>query len=242
MPKTTIPRHVAHTEPTAYRTPADPTGVLAAAETEADEAAHLAAALEERVRDGDDTVTAAEVDEAHKLSRFARLRKEAAERKAARAKADMIATARREHAEEIKAAVTSGALDVAPVVAAYAKMRAAADAFVKAANTYNQAFTDTSNAIRGYPYRMEDSGPTMQDLGVRFLEDRHGHSQVLVDGTRRLKIRTSEQLGRAVLEAETGVTGFSPQYPTPLRRKLHAMDELARRQQPDLANGGEVTL
>lgn len=65
--------------------PPDQTHDVAAAEQEAAEAEQLAAALEERVREGDDTVTPEQVTSQRELGRFARLRVEAARRKAARA-------------------------------------------------------------------------------------------------------------------------------------------------------------
>ncbi len=211
--------------------PADPTGDLAAAEQEANEAAGLAVALEDRIREGDDSVTATELDEAHKLSRFARLRKEAAERKAAKAKADMIATARREHAEQITTTVDSGALAAAPIAAAYAAMRDAVAAFVKTANAYNQAWADTTQAINDYPYRWDDTDPTLEEFDVRSVEYVTGHPQIVAGGHRRYRIRTGEQLGRVVLEAEADI---SPQYGVQLRPRLRALDDLARQYQPEL--------
>jgi hypothetical protein len=62
-----------------------PATSVAAAEQEATEAEALAAALEERVREGDDSVTPEQVASQRELGRFARLRVEAARRKAARA-------------------------------------------------------------------------------------------------------------------------------------------------------------
>lgn len=55
--------------------------------------------LEERVRAGDESVTSEELDQARGLSRFARLRKEAAQRKAAQARRDAAAGDVREAAE-----------------------------------------------------------------------------------------------------------------------------------------------
>ncbi|MFD8695621.1 hypothetical protein [Kitasatospora purpeofusca] len=59
-----------------------PDQITAAGDQEAAEAEQLLAALEDRVRDGDDTVTAEQVEEARGLRRFAQLRREAAQRKA----------------------------------------------------------------------------------------------------------------------------------------------------------------
>ncbi|MEU2251159.1 hypothetical protein [Streptomyces sp. NPDC019224] len=59
---------------------------VATAVQEADEAAALAAALEERVRNGDDTVTPEQIANARELGTFAQLRAEATRRKAENAK------------------------------------------------------------------------------------------------------------------------------------------------------------
>jgi hypothetical protein len=73
-------------------TPADAQGLddyermVREAEAEAEEAGRLAEALEERVRDGDDSVTPAELTNARDLQKFATLRKTAAERKAVKAR------------------------------------------------------------------------------------------------------------------------------------------------------------
>lgn len=61
---------------------------VATAVQEADEAAGLAAALEERVRNGDDTVTPEQIASARELGRFAQLRADATRRKADAAKRD----------------------------------------------------------------------------------------------------------------------------------------------------------
>ncbi|MEU3222645.1 hypothetical protein ABZ695_05730 [Streptomyces sp. NPDC006976] len=61
---------------------------VATAVQEADEAAALAAALEERVRNGDDTVTPEQIANARELGTFAQLRADATRRKAENAKRD----------------------------------------------------------------------------------------------------------------------------------------------------------
>lgn len=60
------------------------------AEEEAREAGALAEALEERVRDGDDTVSPDQVAKARELAGFARLRVEAARRRADKAKQEAV--------------------------------------------------------------------------------------------------------------------------------------------------------
>lgn len=59
---------------------------VATAEDEATEAAALVATLEERVKDGDESVTPAELESARQLKGFAKLRQEAAARKAKKAR------------------------------------------------------------------------------------------------------------------------------------------------------------
>ncbi|WP_322984639.1 hypothetical protein [Streptomyces sp. S584] len=69
---------------TAARATADT--AVAAAVQEADEAANLAQALEERVRNGDDTITPEQIANARELGQFAQLRADATRRKAEQAK------------------------------------------------------------------------------------------------------------------------------------------------------------
>ncbi|MES9804977.1 hypothetical protein [Streptomyces cinereoruber] len=83
----------------AARTKAD--NDVADAEQEAQEAAALVTALEERVRDGDDTVTPEQIASARELSNFARLRADATARKATEAKR----TARLAACEELRSEI-----------------------------------------------------------------------------------------------------------------------------------------
>ena len=64
----------------------DPDELVADAEAEAQEAVQLAAALEQRARDGDDSVTFEQIQEQEKLGRWAQIRADAAKRKAANAR------------------------------------------------------------------------------------------------------------------------------------------------------------
>ncbi|MEV7833012.1 hypothetical protein AB0P12_20715 [Streptomyces subrutilus] len=68
--------------PAAVPEPGTPEHVEALAAAEAAQAARDVEAIEARVIGGDETVTAYDVEEAHGLARFARLRREAAARKA----------------------------------------------------------------------------------------------------------------------------------------------------------------
>lgn len=63
--------------------PVSPAQIVADADQEITDAEDLVDALEQRVQDGDETVDADQVEKARGLARFARLRKVAAEKKAA---------------------------------------------------------------------------------------------------------------------------------------------------------------
>ncbi|MER6361554.1 hypothetical protein [Kitasatospora sp. NPDC001527] len=80
------PAAVAQALRSALPAPGSPDHITATADQEVTEAEQLLAALEDRVRDGDDTVTAEQVEEARGLRRFAQLRREAAQRKAEKAR------------------------------------------------------------------------------------------------------------------------------------------------------------
>jgi len=79
------------TAPEAELTPAE---VIAQADIEIQEAEQLAAELENRVREGDETVGYEQVERARGLMGFARLRRQAAEKKAAKLEAQAAAAAR----------------------------------------------------------------------------------------------------------------------------------------------------
>ncbi|MGW7706327.1 hypothetical protein [Streptomyces sp. NPDC054771] len=126
------------------RRPADP---VEQAATEAAEADALLAALEERVRDGDDTVTPDQLASTRELGRFAKLRAEAARRKADRAAA---AEAERERAATIAQAVTLVAEQANPakVAAAYETARTALVALLTATTTHDDAIREAAALLR----------------------------------------------------------------------------------------------
>ncbi|MFI1422744.1 hypothetical protein ACH4VX_33200 [Streptomyces sp. NPDC020731] len=120
---------------------------VAQAETEAREADALLDALEERVRDGDDKVTPQQLAEQRELSGFAKLRAEAARRKAERAAAKA--------AEQHRAALVANALTVveeragrAPVAEAYDRARTAIADMLAAADAHDQAVTEAARMLR----------------------------------------------------------------------------------------------
>lgn len=120
---------------------------VAQAEAEAREADALLAALEERVRDGDTEVTPQQLAEQRELGRFARLRAEAARRKADRAAAK---AAEQRRAALIEQAVTLavGKGDRAPVAAAYDRARAALTELIAAVEVHDQAVTEADHLLR----------------------------------------------------------------------------------------------
>ncbi|MFJ7587161.1 hypothetical protein ACIQZO_07140 [Streptomyces sp. NPDC097617] len=118
------------------------------AQQEATEAEQLLAALEERVREGDEQVTADQLAGARELGRFAKLRAEAARRKADRAAAD---AAERQRVDRLAqaAAMTApgGPLDTGALAATYATARDAVRAFITASETYNAAIADAARLL-----------------------------------------------------------------------------------------------
>jgi hypothetical protein len=110
----------------------------AKAAREAEEAAQAAAEIEERVREGDPKVTAAQVERVHSESRFARLRREHAERKAARARQEAAERARREAVDAAKQALGPEALDA--IGDSYADAQEALAKLVAACRAYDRSF------------------------------------------------------------------------------------------------------
>ncbi|MGI5325519.1 hypothetical protein [Actinomadura nitritigenes] len=207
---------------------------------EAAEAADLVAALKERVRGGDTTITPDHIADAERVADFAQLRREAADRAHATAQAEGTARARREHAEQITAAITSGALDVAPVAAAYQQMRAAMAAFVDAANTYNAGWQQAHDDITIRVPNRGQPGPDLADFGVRVygrLSDPLTHPRVAAGDTWRYRLLTAAHIARAAVDAEKSI---SPQYGEQLRHRLDGVAGAATREQPALDAPGEA--
>ncbi|MDH2393355.1 hypothetical protein QCN29_32245 [Streptomyces sp. HNM0663] len=118
------------------------------AEQEAAEAEQLLAALEERVRDGDEHVTAQQLADARELGRFAKLRAEAARRKAERAAAKEAERQRADRLAQAAAmAAPGGPLDADTLAATYATARDAVRAFVTASEAYNAAIGEAARLL-----------------------------------------------------------------------------------------------
>lgn len=117
-----------------------PAEAVAAAEQEAAAAEQQLAALEERVREGDDAVTAAHLTEQREASRFARLRVEAARRKAERHQA---AERARQHAAARAQVHAEAADNLGNADALTAKL----DAFEQAAAAVLDAMQDHNERV-----------------------------------------------------------------------------------------------
>lgn len=125
----------------------EPAPEIKQAEQEAAEAEQLLAALEERVRDGDQQITAQQLTDARELGRFATLRAEAARRKAERAATK---AAEQERTRIIADAVTLAEQTAAPthVATAYQQARAALIALITAVHTHDDALGEAAALLR----------------------------------------------------------------------------------------------
>jgi len=133
--------------------PAAPSDPVATARQEAADAESLVAALEERVRTGDDDVTPEQIASARELGRFAKLRIEAANRKAEQARAEQLAKYQAEALAKIRAEAAEGHNAAPEVIAAY-------DAFETALKTLCEV-------TAGHNERLERWSRLMADAGIR---------------------------------------------------------------------------
>ncbi|MEV0912697.1 hypothetical protein AB0I93_00095 [Streptomyces sp. NPDC049967] len=129
------------------KTAPHPADAVEQAATEAAEADALLAALEERVRDGDDTVTPAQLASTRELGTFAKLRAEAARRKASQTAA---AAAEQERAATIEQAAALVAEQGAParVAAAYEAARIALAELLAVTTTHDDAVREAAQLLR----------------------------------------------------------------------------------------------
>lgn len=141
---------------TAMETELTPAEVIAQADSEIQEAEQLATELENRVREGDESVGYEQVERARGLMGFARLRREAAEKKAARLEAQAASAARQAvidtHLPALKA------FDAAKVE----KLRAEAErklveaaSLINARNAHIAALAELADG-EGNPFHPED--------------------------------------------------------------------------------------
>ncbi|MGW7457157.1 hypothetical protein [Streptomyces sp. NPDC054797] len=134
-----------------------PADEVTIAEREEGEAKQLLAALEEAVLDGDIMITPQQLTEQRELSRFARLRAEAARRKVERVAAE---AAERERARTVARAVrlVENVADPAKVAAAYDNARTALAALLDVAKAHDDAVTEAAHLLR------KAGAPAMQRL------------------------------------------------------------------------------
>jgi len=133
---------------TTTPTEADPQAIIANAQQEEREAAALVTTLEEKVRDGDESVTFEEVEKARGLLSFVRLRQEAARRKAAKAQeAARLAACEALYADIVSHAEGEGA--------EFSKLlQTATDAFA----AFHDAVEARNERVRGYWQKATDLG------------------------------------------------------------------------------------
>ncbi|MEU3277295.1 hypothetical protein [Streptomyces antibioticus] len=116
------------------------------AEQEAAEAEQLLAALEERVRDGDEHVTAQQLADARELGRFATLRAEAARRKAERATAQAAERERQRRTERALALLAER--NPQTLAVKYAAARDALAEFIAASDAFDDTVTEAAALLR----------------------------------------------------------------------------------------------
>ncbi|WP_411146990.1 hypothetical protein [Streptomyces sp. x-80] len=172
------------TTTTAGRPEAAPATVQA--EQEATEAEQLLTALEERVRDGDEHVTAQQLANARELGRFAKLRAEAARRKADHAAAKAAEQERRRKTERALALLAER--NPQTLTAAYAAARDALAAFIAASDAFDDTVTKAAHLLRaagapqcaGSPEDME--GPPASPTAPRWYAPGYSGAAVSFGG------------------------------------------------------------
>ncbi|MFE5827535.1 hypothetical protein ACFQ7B_38075 [Streptomyces erythrochromogenes] len=208
---------------------------VTSAEQEAAEAEQLLDALEEAVRDGNPEVTPQQLAEQRELGRFARLRAEAARRKADRAAADE-AERRRAALRNQAAAMANpgGPLDANALAATYLMARDSIRAFVTASETYNAAIAEAPRLLAAAD--VPDSQPrgkhpkpgTMGYWGTTTLQFADG-SAISATGTGLRLAVLLDDLDTEACEIPTG--DFHPAFvQTPIREQAHR----ARHELPQL--------
>ncbi|AYF31470.1 hypothetical protein CSH63_29295 [Micromonospora tulbaghiae] len=118
------------------------------AEREATEAAELVDALEDRVRDGDDSVTPDQIEQARSLGRFARLRAQATARKAERTKERQRRQALEQARTEIRQRMADEAGGLADVDKALTDVSEAVERFITLAEAHNAWHAEMRQRIR----------------------------------------------------------------------------------------------
>ncbi|MGW8438808.1 hypothetical protein ACWGKS_26975 [Nocardiopsis sp. NPDC055879] len=127
---------------------------ITTADTEATEAARRVEELEEQVRNGDDTITADHIEQQRGLSRFAKLRAEAARRKTARKQAKQ----RRHDIDTVTADIDAQTDDTRRLVELRAQAETAVEAFVNACEDRNQWVRSTVGRLHNLDVPAQNQG------------------------------------------------------------------------------------
>ncbi|MFD7064397.1 hypothetical protein [Streptomyces sp. NPDC059906] len=151
---------------------------VAQAEADAATAEQAAEALAERVREGDEQVTADQLATAQQAGRFARLRAEAARRKADRAAAQ---AAEQHHTNLIKQALAlvDEKGNRAPIAAAYEQALAAVAELVTLVADHDQAVSEAGRLLRE-----AECGPITEYVRVQHTPDYATSEPRRLPGTR----------------------------------------------------------
>ncbi|MFD9374674.1 hypothetical protein ACFWBH_03885 [Streptomyces sp. NPDC059999] len=189
--------------PVAVPEPGTPEHIEALADAETAQAARDLEAIEERVINGDESVTPEQVEQVRGLARFARLRREAAARKAE--------AQREREAEERRVATLAEAqrlMDAAPKSAVYEKLAAAQHAVTElreAIDAYNeagQAAWQVFAQTKGVPATIFDPVTPMQyqvkaGLAWGYI---HGMQALWLDGVNVISLDRAGIVRRALDE------------------------------------------
>jgi hypothetical protein len=165
-------------------TPADTPPEVAAAEAEAAEADALVTALEERVIDGDTKVTPQQLAEQRELSRFAKLRHQAAVRKAEKAAAKAAEKARQEKHAQALELLNTGPASADRLTAAYMAAQGAVEAFLALSDEFDAAVNKAARLLQaaGAPRTRgkaeEMAGPPASPTTPRWDISFHGEGAV----------------------------------------------------------------
>lgn len=185
------------------------------AEQEASEAAALVDALEERVRDGDDTISPDEIEQAKKLGAFARLRVEATRRKADRAAAAAHRRALAELRAQLLDDATGGPARLAEIAAALTGVDKAIAEFVDAAERHNTWHAETRERLRTLT---EEPGHNVKGLdeesGLAFADRRSPRdlAVIVVDGQAVEEVEPGMLLAASVFQAADRSTDGLPMW------------------------------
>lgn len=209
---------------TEQQTEKTPHEQLADAKTELGELQGLINGLEEQVREGDETEAVMRLGEAFGLKRLAALRREAAERKVARAEAEQLAQRRLEveaaaqaDLEQLGVDRLAAALDVA--VKALATLKQLGDARQTAIHKHARAYVDLGMTDR---IRHQDGHWTVYEVAGQVYDTNQDRCQ----GDALVQLAMHEMDRRLVQGPARVSRGFPPPEPFdhPVTRHLAARD------------------